>query len=325
MNTLGGTGLWDEEDGFYYDQLHVDGQTHPAARALDGRPDPAVRRRGAGGPTSSSGCPASASGMRLVPGATGRTWRSTSPTWSRRRAHGHGHRLLAIPVARAAGARAALPARRERVPLAVRHPLALARPPATIRTSAASAAQEYRVDYEPGESDTGLFGGNSNWRGPIWFPINYLLIEALERYHHFYGDDFAGRVSDRLGPHAEPRARWPASWRRRLARLFLPDAQRPPPLPRRRPRASPTIRTGATWCCSTSTSTATPAAGWGPATRPAGRRWSRDCWRSSGGAARLGQTLLRRHGRYAHKPEVPAKSVIPCGDASGGEQGLGLS
>lgn len=51
-------------------------------------------------------------------------------------------------------------------------------------------AQEYRVDYSPGESNTFLFGGNSNWRGSVWFPINYLLIEALESYHHFYGDDF---------------------------------------------------------------------------------------------------------------------------------------
>ena len=47
-----------------------------------------------------------------------------------------------------------------------------------------------RVQYAPGESDTGLFGGNSNWRGPVWFPVNYLLIEALERYHYFYGDHF---------------------------------------------------------------------------------------------------------------------------------------
>ena len=45
------------------------------------------------------------------------------------------------------------------------------------------------MDYAPGESTTGLFGGNSNWRGPIWFPVNYLVIEALERYHHFYGDE----------------------------------------------------------------------------------------------------------------------------------------
>ena len=45
------------------------------------------------------------------------------------------------------------------------------------------------VSYVPGESDTGMFGGNSNWRGPIWFPTNFLIIEALERYHYFYGDD----------------------------------------------------------------------------------------------------------------------------------------
>jgi hypothetical protein len=49
---------------------------------------------------------------------------------------------------------------------------------------------EHRVDYEPGESSTGLFGGNSNWRGPIWFPVNYLLIEALQKFHHYYGDNF---------------------------------------------------------------------------------------------------------------------------------------
>ncbi len=48
----------------------------------------------------------------------------------------------------------------------------------------------YRVDYEPAESSLGLFGGNSNWRGPVWFPTNYLLIESLQRYHHFFGDDF---------------------------------------------------------------------------------------------------------------------------------------
>jgi hypothetical protein len=47
---------------------------------------------------------------------------------------------------------------------------------------------EHRVDYEPAESSTGLFGGNSNWRGPIWFPMNYLLIEALQKFHYFYGD-----------------------------------------------------------------------------------------------------------------------------------------
>jgi len=47
-----------------------------------------------------------------------------------------------------------------------------------------------RVDYEPAESSTGLFGGNSNWRGPIWMPMNYLLIESLQKFHHYYGEDF---------------------------------------------------------------------------------------------------------------------------------------
>jgi mannosylglycerate hydrolase MGH1-like protein/glycosyl hydrolase family 63 len=49
---------------------------------------------------------------------------------------------------------------------------------------------EHRVDYQPGESTTGIFGGNSNWRGPIWFPLNFLLIESLQRFHHYFGDTF---------------------------------------------------------------------------------------------------------------------------------------
>ncbi len=49
---------------------------------------------------------------------------------------------------------------------------------------------QHRVDYEPAESSTGLFGGNSNWRGPIWFPLNYLIIESLQKFHHYHGKDF---------------------------------------------------------------------------------------------------------------------------------------
>ena len=82
--------------------------------------------------------------------------------------------------------------------------------------------QELQVDYVPGESNTGMFGGNSNWRGPIWFPVNYLLVEALERYHHFYGDDFKVECPTDSG-------QWltlkevAAELSRRLANLFLPD------------------------------------------------------------------------------------------------------
>jgi len=50
--------------------------------------------------------------------------------------------------------------------------------------------RDYRVDYEPAESRTGLFGGNSNWRGPVWFPVNFLLVESLQKFHHYFGDDF---------------------------------------------------------------------------------------------------------------------------------------
>ncbi len=80
----------------------------------------------------------------------------------------------------------------------------------------------YRVDYEPGESQTGMFGGNSNWRGPIWFPVNYLIIEALQKYHHFYGDSL--RVECPRGS-----GHWMNLWEvaveisRRLTRLFLRD------------------------------------------------------------------------------------------------------
>ena len=57
---------------------------------------------------------------------------------------------------------------------------------------------EYRVDYEPAESSTGLFGGNSNWRGPIWFPVNYLMIESLQKFHHYLGRRLQGGVSHRV-------------------------------------------------------------------------------------------------------------------------------
>ena len=64
------------------------------------------------------------------------------------------------------------------------------------------------MSYDPGESTTGIFGGNSNWRGPVWFPVNYLLIEALERYHHFYGDDFKVECPTGSGNMHELCGRW---------------------------------------------------------------------------------------------------------------------
>ncbi|MEO7091743.1 MAG: hypothetical protein ABI175_00745 [Polyangiales bacterium] len=82
--------------------------------------------------------------------------------------------------------------------------------------------EEFRVQYVPGESDSGLFGGNSNWRGPIWFPVNYLLVEALERYHHFYGDTLKVECPTGSGVmmNLQQVARELGD---RLARIFLPD------------------------------------------------------------------------------------------------------
>ncbi len=80
----------------------------------------------------------------------------------------------------------------------------------------------YRVDYEPGESRSTLFGGNSNWGGPVWLPVNFLLIEALQRYHFFYGDDFKVECPTGSGIR---RNLWEVASElaRRLVRLFLPD------------------------------------------------------------------------------------------------------
>jgi hypothetical protein len=85
-----------------------------------------------------------------------------------------------------------------------------------------AGGNQYRVDYEPGESTTGLFGGNSNWRGPVWFPVNYLLIEALQKFHYYYGSDFKVECPTGSGKYL---TLWEvaAELSRRLTRLFLPD------------------------------------------------------------------------------------------------------
>jgi len=80
----------------------------------------------------------------------------------------------------------------------------------------------HEVRYEPGESSSGLFGGNSNWRGPIWFPVNYLLIESLQRFHHYLGDGFTIEYPARSGKQATL-AEVAADVSRRLSRIFLRD------------------------------------------------------------------------------------------------------
>jgi hypothetical protein len=88
--------------------------------------------------------------------------------------------------------------------------------------------QEHRVDYEPAESRTGLFGGNSNWRGPVWFPVNYLILESLQKFHYFLGDEFLVECPTGSG---QMMNLWQVAEElsRRLTNIFLRDehGQRP--------------------------------------------------------------------------------------------------
>jgi hypothetical protein len=82
----------------------------------------------------------------------------------------------------------------------------------------------FTINYQPAESQTGMFGGNSNWRGPIWFPINYLIIESLRKFHSYYGDTC--RVECPTGSGIQMTLDQVADeLSRRLVRIFLPDAQ----------------------------------------------------------------------------------------------------
>ena len=90
-----------------------------------------------------------------------------------------------------------------------------------------AGGKEYRVDYLPAESDTGMFGGNSNWRGPIWFPVNALIIRALQNFYLFYGDNFkiecptgSGKMMNLFEVSKEIT--------RRLTGIFLRDQRRTP-------------------------------------------------------------------------------------------------
>src|ERR1035437_4050146 len=185
MNTLGGTGLWNEEDGFYYDQLLLDGRAVPLRlRSMVGIiPLFAVEL-------------IDEQRMARLPGFATRTrwFLENRKDLAQQISYleqqgGRGRYLLAIPS-------------RERLQRVLRYVFDEAEFLSAHGVRSLSRAyrdhpfalrvldEDWHVSYAPGESDSGVFGGNSNWRGPVWFPVNYLLIEALERYHLFYGDSF---------------------------------------------------------------------------------------------------------------------------------------
>jgi hypothetical protein len=223
MNSLDGIGLWDEQDGFYYDHLYLEGRGLPMRiRSMVGLIPlctPVVLYEHV---------------LAALPGFRKRMeWflknrsslvqRMTYVERSTAGSAGPLQRLLAIP-------------NQERFRRLLGYMLDESEflSPFGIRSLSAihgtkpfifeHFGQRHEVRYVPGESDSAMFGGNSNWRGPIWFPVNYLIIYALKQYHRFYGDDFrveyptgTGR-SLNLGEVAH-------ELERRLVSLFLPDAK----------------------------------------------------------------------------------------------------
>ena len=218
MNTLGGTGLWDEEDGFYYDRLHVDGKVVPLrVRSLVGlvpllavevsEADEFVKlpdyvKRAQWFVKNRRDLLSQIRNLEKSP--DGKLW------------------LLAL-------------ASRERIIRVLRRMLDEKEflSPFGIRSVSRAHAdepfvlncggEEFRLCYEPGESRTEVFGGNSNWRGPIWFPLNYLLVQALRRFGRFYGDSLRVECPTGSG-HMANLTEVADEIERRLASIFIEDA-----------------------------------------------------------------------------------------------------
>lgn len=219
INTLDDTGLWDEADGFYYDHLHHHGHMTP------------LRLR---------------SMVGLIPlfavELLDRETLARLPAFRRRlgwfvqhRPELLGHLELPRPDAPLDRPRylLSLPSRAqlERIVRVIFDAEEFLSPYGVRSLSRAHAAAPFRfhdggrdhaVRYVPGESESTMFGGNSNWRGPVWLPVNYLLVEALQRYGAYYGDTLRVEVPAGSG-------RWctlteaAEALSERLVGLFLPD------------------------------------------------------------------------------------------------------
>ena len=140
---------------------------------------------------------------------------------------------------------------------------------------------EYRVDYLPAESNNRMYGGNSNWRGPIWFPMNFILIQGLLDLHAYYGDDFTVECPTGSGRQL---TLWQVSQELalRLASIFLRDSEGRRPVYGGLEKFQTRPDIGAIIFNSTNTSMATMGRAWAPATRPAGPAPWHDCCRCSG-------------------------------------------
>jgi hypothetical protein len=222
MNGRGGDGtsLWDEEDGFFYDVLHLpDGARQPMRiRSMVGliplfavetlEPDvldalPGFKRRLEWFVANRPDLTANVACMRS-PGRGERRLLAVVPPDRLRR-------VLKVMLD-------------ESEFLSTYGIRALSRRHLDQPYRLAVDGQEHHVGYEPAESSNGLFGGNSNWRGPIWFPVNYLLIEALQKFDHYLGDDYLVECPSGSGQHLTL-AGVARELSQRLTRIFLRDPQ----------------------------------------------------------------------------------------------------
>ncbi len=211
-------GLWDEQDGFYYDVLHLAGGTRQALKV----------RSMVGLVPLFAAAPITEDTARRLPEFAWRVqWFVThkpelSGSVAPLNAATPGCKRLVSVVS---------PDRLRRILARVLDQAEFLSPGGLRSLSAAYRTRPFeqdlagvttRLDYEPGESTTGLFGGNSNWRGPVWFPLNYLAIEALRRYHRCLGDQFTVDLPTGSG-NPVTLAQVADDLRRRLIGLFLDD------------------------------------------------------------------------------------------------------
>jgi Glycosyl hydrolase family 63 C-terminal domain len=220
MNHRGDEGLelWSEEDGFYYDVLHLPNGGHEPlkVRSMVGliplfavetiEPDLLERLPGFA--------------RRLEWFVEHRRDLTTQVACMKTRGHRERRLMSVVPKDRLRRVLARLLDEREFLsPYGIRALSAVHRDhPYVLNVN----GHEHRVDYEPGESSTGLFGGNSNWRGPIWFPVNFLLVESLQKFHHYLGDDFKVECPTGSGV-MMTLAEVAAEISRRLSSIFLKD------------------------------------------------------------------------------------------------------
>ncbi len=229
MNSMDGSGLWDETDGFYYDHLYVGNESIPMrVRSLVGLIplltgvilDEAVLYKLQGFGKRMNWFLAN----RTTHLATHMTYleqsdHASDPGERRKRPT---RRFLAIPSEDRFRRLLAVMLDEDEFlsPYGIRSLSAVHRDEPFVFDF---GGQRNEVWYVPGESDSGMFGGNSNWRGPIWFPINFLLVQALKRYYTFYGDDFKVECPTGSG-HLMTMLEVAEELERRLVSIFEPDA-----------------------------------------------------------------------------------------------------